>query len=150
GSPRALALLTRGERRASQVSGSSLRTRQSQQPRRCTSPSPFHGADAAAFRDNELLGTLGCQHFRGLISPRLTRCLPTHRLRALPPPAQGSASHLLGSALAGRDFHPLDDFSGFHGYRSTTPSRPALSGRFRCSVALQLSGALLKRVVRFS
>src|SRR5205085_11387895 len=36
GSPRALALLTRGERRASQVSGSSLRTRQSQQPRRCT------------------------------------------------------------------------------------------------------------------
>jgi len=80
----------------------------------------IHGEVVVAFRENRTLGIRVDIAFEAA-TPRLTRSRAYASPASLPGPAQGSLPARAGSPLAGRDSHPLDDESKFHGVIASPP-----------------------------
>jgi hypothetical protein len=116
----------RGQTGASQVTGpSSSSVPRSSTPPREAPPRPMPVTPPAAFRVGDPLGFPGKYSFRGCIpTAHVFACLRINR------PVAGTAARLTtdlpGSALVGRDSHPLGNSSGFHGITASfPPSGPA-------------------------
>ena len=80
----------------------------------------IHGEAVVAFRENRTLGIRNVITFEAA-TPRLTRSRTYASPASLPRPSQGSLPARAGSPLAGRDSHPLDDKSKFHGVIAFPP-----------------------------
>ena len=80
----------------------------------------IHGNDAIAFTENRTLGIRNVIAFEAA-TPWLTRSRAYASPIRLPVPSQGSLPAWTGSPLAGRDSHPLDDESKFHGVIASPP-----------------------------
>jgi len=89
-------------------------------------PSPLllfekiHGEIVIAFTQNRTLGIRNGIAFEATF-PRPTRSRAYASPASLPRPSQGSLPARAGSPLAGRDSHPLDDESKFHGVIASPP-----------------------------
>jgi hypothetical protein len=100
--------------------GHPLRARRSRTPRRIRPSLPLlliekiYGEAVVAFRKFRPLGIRDEIVFEAAF-PRLTRSRAYASPISLPRPSQGSLPARTGSPLAGRDSHPLDDESKFHG-----------------------------------
>ena len=89
-----------------------------------SSPLPLferiHGEAVVAFRENRTLGIRNVIAFEAA-TPRLTRSRAYASPISLPRPSQGSLPARAGSPLAGRDLHPLNNESKFHGVIAISP-----------------------------
>ncbi len=74
----------------------------------------IYGEPVVAFRENRTLGIRIDRVFEAA-TPRLTRSRAYASPASLPRPSQGSLPARVGSPLAGRVSHPLDDESKFPG-----------------------------------
>jgi len=80
----------------------------------------IRGEVVVAFRENRTLGIRDDIAFEAAV-PRLTRSRAYASPASLPRPSPGSLPARAGSPLAGRDSHPLDDTSKFHGVIAVPP-----------------------------
>ena len=80
----------------------------------------IHGEIVIAFAQNRTLGLRNDIAFEAT-TPRPTRSRAYASPTPLPGPSQGSLPARAGSPLAGRDSHPLDDRSKFHGVIAIPP-----------------------------
>ena len=80
----------------------------------------IHADGVIAFTENKTLGIRNVIVFEA-VPPWLTRSRAYASPIALPKSSQGSLPAWTGSPLAGRDSHPLDDESKFHGVIAIPP-----------------------------
>lgn len=91
-------------------------------------PLPINGDDGAAFQLSYALGVPGVAVSGLTHTAHMLACLRING--GVTVAAARLASSLPGSALAGRDSHPLDGYSEFQGgIVSSYPFGPALPGR---------------------
>ena len=107
--------------------GRPLRARHGQNTppvRHLLAPTPhfeeINGDGVVAFTENRTLGIRNVIVFEA-VPPWLTRSRAYASPTPLPTPSQGSLPAWTGSPLAGRDLHPLDDESKFHGVIASPP-----------------------------
>ena len=123
----------RGKTRTSLVTGPSsscapwsTRSLSAAPPLRHAAPLPLplfeeiHGDRAIAFAKNRTLGIRNEIVFEA-VPPWLTRSRAYASPTPLPAPSEGSLPAWMGSPLAGRDSHPLDDELEFHGVIASPP-----------------------------
>lgn len=80
----------------------------------------IHGRVVVAFRRKRTLGIRDVIAFEAAV-PRLTSSRAYASPASFPRPSPGSLPARAGSPLAGRDSHPLDDTSKFHGVIAIPP-----------------------------